>query len=230
MKRSQQYAAPLRRPSGSGMSHPIFEARGTIGPAAFSAFRKRWLVLFSHPADFTPVCTTPPSSFALAHEAAAFEARDCTLMAPFRRQALFSHFALGCAWIRDSASGGGSALSRFVEDSDAGDRSCLLVMSPRRTATGATVRTTFFIDPDGVYPGNDLLTPLPILAARFRKCCGFSTGCRQSMPRVRLRLPTAAGRTDAESRPRMTSTRSTRPRTSQAGSCAIPKAGGGVRA
>jgi peroxiredoxin (alkyl hydroperoxide reductase subunit C) len=37
---------------------PDFEARSTIGPVRLSTFRGRWLVLFSHPADFTPVCTT----------------------------------------------------------------------------------------------------------------------------------------------------------------------------
>ncbi len=58
---------------------PDFEARSTIGPVRLSDYRGRWLVLFSHPADFTPVCTT--EFVALAREAEAFAARDCALMA-----------------------------------------------------------------------------------------------------------------------------------------------------
>ena len=34
---------------------PDFEARTTMGPVSLSSFRGRWLLLFSHPADFTPV-------------------------------------------------------------------------------------------------------------------------------------------------------------------------------
>ena len=37
---------------------PGFAARSTAGPVALSSYRGRWLVFFSHPADFTPVCTT----------------------------------------------------------------------------------------------------------------------------------------------------------------------------
>lgn len=37
---------------------PAFEAETTWGRLALEDFRDRWLILFSHPADFTPVCTT----------------------------------------------------------------------------------------------------------------------------------------------------------------------------
>ena len=37
---------------------PDFSARSTTGDVRLSDFRGRWLILFSHPADFTPVCTT----------------------------------------------------------------------------------------------------------------------------------------------------------------------------
>ena len=37
---------------------PDFSARSTTGDMRLSDYRGRWLVLFSHPADFTPVCTT----------------------------------------------------------------------------------------------------------------------------------------------------------------------------
>lgn len=136
-----------------GDAAPDFEARSTIGPVRLSAFRGRWLVLFSHPADFTPVCTT--EFVALAREAAAFEARDCALMA-LSVDSLFSHFA----WLRLIRDRFGIEV-RFpiIEDPT------LVIgraygMVSAQDSDSATVRTTFFIDPAGTiramncYPAN----------------------------------------------------------------------------
>lgn len=132
---------------------PDFEARSTVGPVRLSALRGRWLVLFSHPADFTPVCTT--EFVALARQAAAFEKRDCALMA-LSVDSLFSHFA----WLRMIRDRFGVEV-RFpiVEDPT------LIIgrafgMVSAEDSNSATVRTTFFIDPKGViramtcYPAN----------------------------------------------------------------------------
>ena len=35
-----------------------FAARSTMGEVRLSAFAGRWILLFCHPADFTPVCTS----------------------------------------------------------------------------------------------------------------------------------------------------------------------------
>ena len=43
---------------------PQFEAQTTHGTLRLEDFRGSWLVLFSHPADFTPVCTTEFMAFA----------------------------------------------------------------------------------------------------------------------------------------------------------------------
>jgi peroxiredoxin (alkyl hydroperoxide reductase subunit C) len=43
---------------------PAFEAETTFGPLQLGDFSGSWLVFFSHPADFTPVCTTEFIEFA----------------------------------------------------------------------------------------------------------------------------------------------------------------------
>ena len=51
-----------------GDAAPEFEAETTHGPIKLSDFKGRWVVLFSHPADFTPVCTTEFLAFAKIYE------------------------------------------------------------------------------------------------------------------------------------------------------------------
>lgn len=41
-----------------GEPAPEFDVLTTHGKISLSQYRGKWLVLFSHPADFTPVCTT----------------------------------------------------------------------------------------------------------------------------------------------------------------------------
>lgn len=132
---------------------PNFSARSTAGDIQLSDYRGRWLILFSHPADFTPVCTT--EFVALAREAAEFEKRNCALMA-LSVDSLFSHFA----WLR-------LIRDRFelevrfpvVEDPTLVIGHAYGMVSAQDNDS-ATVRTTFFIDPDGViramtcYPAN----------------------------------------------------------------------------
>ena len=136
-----------------GDTPPDFEARSTIGPVKLSAYQGRWLILFSHPADFTPVCTT--EFVELAKQAKAFEKRKCSLMA-LSVDSLFSHFA----WLR-------MIKQRFdievrfpiVEDPTLVIGRAFGMVAPNDNDS-ATVRTTFFIDPQGViramtcYPAN----------------------------------------------------------------------------
>jgi peroxiredoxin (alkyl hydroperoxide reductase subunit C) len=136
-----------------GDTAPEFEARSTMGPARLSDFRGRWLVMFSHPADFTPVCTT--EFVELARAASEFEKRDCALMA-LSVDSLFAHFA----WlriIRDRF----DVEVRFpiVEDPTLVIGRAYGMVAPQDNDS-ATVRTTFFIDPTGTiramtcYPAN----------------------------------------------------------------------------
>lgn len=47
-----------------GMPAPQFEAQTTHGTIRLEDYKGNWLILFSHPADFTPVCTTELMAFA----------------------------------------------------------------------------------------------------------------------------------------------------------------------
>src|SRR5215470_15751217 len=65
METSVQSHRPLPRLNEPA---PDFEAVSTHGPIKLSNFRGKWVVLFSHPADFTPVCTTELTEFARRQE------------------------------------------------------------------------------------------------------------------------------------------------------------------
>ena len=47
-----------------GSNAPRFNANSTFGPIKLTDYMGKWLVLFCHPSDFTPVCTTEIISFA----------------------------------------------------------------------------------------------------------------------------------------------------------------------
>ncbi|MFV0280783.1 MAG: redoxin domain-containing protein, partial [Rhodoblastus sp.] len=67
-----------RRPLRLGDVAPPFAARTTMGEKSLRDYRGKWLLFFSHPADFTPVCTT--EFIALARAADRFAALDCALL------------------------------------------------------------------------------------------------------------------------------------------------------
>jgi hypothetical protein len=57
---------------------PDFSAKTTHGQRSLADYRGKWLVLFSHPADFTPVCTTEFMGF--ARHADEFKAMNTELL------------------------------------------------------------------------------------------------------------------------------------------------------
>lgn len=73
---------------------PQFQANTTHGPLKLADYRGRWVVLFSHPADFTPVCTTELVAFAKAEP--RFKALNCELLG-LSVDSVFSHIA----WMRN---------------------------------------------------------------------------------------------------------------------------------
>ena len=55
-----------------------FTAATTFGPVSLSDYQGKWVILFSHPGDFTPVCTTEFIAFAKAQP--QFEALNAQLL------------------------------------------------------------------------------------------------------------------------------------------------------
>ena len=63
---SRPYIQVAPRAPRIGEPAPQFEAVTTQGVLQLEDFKDSWVVLFSHPADFTPVCTTEFMAFANA--------------------------------------------------------------------------------------------------------------------------------------------------------------------
>ena len=69
--------APIYR-SIVGDKAPVFSARSTFGEIALDDYLGQWVLLFFHPADFTPVCTT--EFIRLAQRKAEFDALNTQLV------------------------------------------------------------------------------------------------------------------------------------------------------
>jgi peroxiredoxin 2/4 len=137
-----QPAADIR-PLRIGDRAPEFEARTTLGGVRLSQFRGRWLAFFSHPADFTPVCTS--EFVALAKAAHRFDALDCALLG-LSVDGLYSHLA----WVRAIRDHLGVTVPfPIVEDPSMAIGKAYGMIAPD-AADSSAVRATYFIDPDGV--------------------------------------------------------------------------------
>jgi peroxiredoxin (alkyl hydroperoxide reductase subunit C) len=77
-----------------GEEAPAFHAQTTQGPIDFPKhYKGKWVILFSHPADFTPVCTTEFMSFATLMP--EFKALNCCLIG-LSVDSTYAHIA----WLR----------------------------------------------------------------------------------------------------------------------------------
>jgi peroxiredoxin (alkyl hydroperoxide reductase subunit C) len=135
--------APAPGPLRPGVAAPAFSARTTLGDRRLADYRGRWLVFFSHPADFTPVCTS--EFVALARAAPRFAALECDLLG-LSVDSLFAHLA----WILAIEDGFGVQVTfPVVEDPSMAIARAYGMTTPDATDS-ASVRATFFIDPEGV--------------------------------------------------------------------------------
>lgn len=122
---------------------PEFRARTTMGDRALSDYRGKWLLLFSHPADFTPVCTSEFVAFARAAD--RFRTLGCELLA-LSVDSLFSHLA----WIRNIHDQFGIAVTFPVIEDPSMAIAHAYGMIPPRAPDAAMVRAVFVIDPSGL--------------------------------------------------------------------------------
>jgi peroxiredoxin 2/4 len=119
---------------------PDFEAVTTKGKIKFSEFAKgKWTVMFSHPADFTPVCTTEMSGFALRKS--EFTALNTELLG-LSIDSIHSHLA----WVNNVREKTGVYFDfPVIADIDMKVSKLYGMLQPNESETAA-VRAVFFID------------------------------------------------------------------------------------
>jgi peroxiredoxin 2/4 len=133
-----------------GDKAPEFTAVTTQGPINFPQdYAGQWVILFSHPADFTPVCTSEFMTFASMEEKFA---KVNTKLVGLSVDGLYSHIA----WLRTikekiEFKGMKNVEVRFplIEDITMEVATKYGMMMPGESSTKA-VRAVFFIDPAGV--------------------------------------------------------------------------------
>jgi peroxiredoxin (alkyl hydroperoxide reductase subunit C) len=121
---------------------PDFEVQTTHGPRKLSDYRGKWLVLFSHPADFTPICTSEIVAFARAYE--KFKALNCELLA-LSLDSLYSHLA----WIKNIREKFGVDIPFPIASDVSMWVACVYGMIQPGASAECTVRACFLIDPEG---------------------------------------------------------------------------------
>ena len=132
-----------------GDDAPSFKAVTTQGEIDFpSDYKGRWVILFSHPADFTPVCTTEFMTFASMED--DFNKHNCSLVG-LSVDGLYSHIA----WLRTikekiEFNGMKDVEVKFplIEDIKMEVAKKYGMIQPNEDTTKA-VRAVFFIDPEG---------------------------------------------------------------------------------
>jgi peroxiredoxin (alkyl hydroperoxide reductase subunit C) len=141
----QQFSMPR-----IGDKAPEFKAVTTQGEINFpSDFNGEWAILFSHPADFTPVCTSEFMTF--AHLEEKFANANCKLVG-LSIDGLYSHIA----WLRTikekiKFNGMKDIEVKFplIEDISMEIAQKYGMIQPGESKTQA-VRAVFFIDPKGI--------------------------------------------------------------------------------
>ncbi len=124
-----------------GKKAPDFEASTTQGTLRLSDYTGTWLVLFSHPADFTPVCTTEFMAFSKIYD--ELKKRNVELLG-LSVDSVSSHIA----WIRNVEEKMGVKITfPIIADLNKEVAKKYGMIHPEQSKT-ETVRCTFVIDPE----------------------------------------------------------------------------------
>ena len=122
---------------------PDFTAKTTQGEIKFSDLRGKWVVLFSHPADFTPVCTTEFLAFAKNYD--RFQQLN-TQIVGLSIDSIYSHIA----WVRNIEQHFGVKIPFPVIADLKMDVARLYGMVHPNASDTSAVRAVFVIDDKGV--------------------------------------------------------------------------------
>ncbi|HFB67830.1 MAG TPA: peroxiredoxin [Calditrichae bacterium] len=122
---------------------PQFTAKTTHGELSLSDFKGKWVILFSHPADFTPVCTTEFLGFAKLYD--EFKKRNAQVIG-LSIDSIYSHIA----WVRNIKEKFGVEIPfPIIADLDMKVAKAYGMIHPGASDTSA-VRAVFIIDPNQV--------------------------------------------------------------------------------
>ena len=125
-----------------GDKFPEMEVQTTHGKKQLpGVFKEKWFILFSHPADFTPVCTTEFVAFQKRYE--QFRELNCELIGLSVDQ-VFSHIKWG-EWIKENL----DVEITFPIIADTGKVAATLGLIHPGKGTN-TVRAVFIVDPNGI--------------------------------------------------------------------------------
>ena len=125
-----------------GEKFPELEVQTTHGKMKLpDTFKGKWFVLFSHPADFTPVCTTEFVAFQKRYD--EFQKLGCELIGLSIDQ-VFSHIKW-VEWIKDKLN---VEIKFPIIADDVGNVSTQLGLIHPAKGTN-TVRAVFIVDPKG---------------------------------------------------------------------------------
>ena len=122
-----------------GSTAPDFEANTTMGPIRLSDYKGKWVVLFSHPGDFTPVCTTEFICFAKYYD--EFQKRNTDLIG-LSVDSNSSHLA----WIYNICTLTGIDIPFPIIDDSSTRVARLYGMISEPVSNTTTVRSVFIID------------------------------------------------------------------------------------
>jgi peroxiredoxin (alkyl hydroperoxide reductase subunit C) len=133
----------LKRLPRLGEKAPEFEAVTTQGNLKLTDFSGSWLILFSHPADFTPVCTTEFIGFAKMFD--ELQKRNVQLMG-LSIDSVYSHIS----WVRNIEERFGIKIPFPVIadlNKDVAGKYGMIMPGESKTETS---RCVFVIDPEGI--------------------------------------------------------------------------------
>ena len=126
-----------------GQKAPDFKAITTYGERKLNDYKRKWLIFFSHPGDFTPVCTTEMIAFSKAYP--YFQNIDTELLG-LSIDSNSSHLA----WMNDIYIKTGIVIPFPIIADRSGEIARLYGMISKDVSSTKTVRDVVIIDPNGI--------------------------------------------------------------------------------